>query len=175
MLAAGQLRPAAGEGVVDADRRRLRGGHRLGVRDEHLHPRSQERAASQRSEMLHADVVRAILVRVRALRFVVAADAEVFVREAAEVVAEAQRLVERDRVVHLAVHEQVLARGSQFQRLGLRAGGQHRVEVRRVVRIHPEDEQAERALVLDERAVQAAAKVGVALRSSRADERTACR
>src|SRR4029077_52793 len=65
--------------------------------------------------------------------------------------------------------------GSQFQRLGQGAGRQHRVEVRRVVRIHSEDEQAERALVLDEGAVQAAAKVGVALRSSRADERTGAR
>ena len=68
--------------------------------------------------MLRADVVGPVLVRVGALRLVVAADAEVVVREARQVVAEPQRLVERERVVHLAVDEQVVARRLQLQRVG---------------------------------------------------------
>src|SRR5206468_2858211 len=77
---------------------------------------------------------------------------------------------ERDGVVHLPVHEEILAGCLQLQRLGAGSGREDRVEVRRVVRIRAEDEQAKRALVLDERAVQAATEVRVALGASRGDE-----
>src|SRR3989475_6744775 len=146
MLAAGELRAAAREEVVDANRRRLGRRYRPGVRDEHLEPRTPERAPSERPEMLDADVVGAVFVRECPLGAVVAADAEVLVRKAREVVPDPQRLVERERVVHLPVHEQVVAWSRQLQRLGAGAGREDRVEVRRVVSIRAEYKQAKRAL-----------------------------
>src|SRR2546428_698948 len=44
VLAAGELRAAAREEVVHAYRRRLRRRHRRGIRNEHLEPRTPERA-----------------------------------------------------------------------------------------------------------------------------------
>ena len=47
----------------------------------------------------------------RALRLVVAADAEIVAREPAHVVAEPQRLIERQRIIQLAVDVNRLSRG----------------------------------------------------------------
>ena len=69
-----------------------------------------------------AHVVDVALGRVGALGLVVAADAEVVVGDPGQVVGEAERLIERERVVHLPVDEQVVARRLEAQRQGLRAG-----------------------------------------------------
>ena len=174
VLAAGQLRAAGRERVVDAGGRCLRGRDRIAVGPEQLQPRSPEGAAPKRAEMLRADVVCAVLGRVGAFDLVKAADALVLVGEAAQVVGEADRLVERQGVVHLPVHEQVVARRPDRQRLGARAAArQHDVQVRRVVRAGPEGVDVERALVLDETAAHPETVVDVALGSSDRHERAA--
>src|SRR5207247_6309697 len=106
MLTAGELRAAAGERIVYADGHRLGGGSRIEIRQHELKPRAQERPSANRAEVLDAHVVGAIVGRVRAFRLVVATDPLVVVGEPGQVVTKAERLIERQRVVHLTVYEQ---------------------------------------------------------------------
>ncbi len=155
-----------GASTVDCDAR---------VRLNQLDARSRERASPHGTEMLHADGVHLRCRSNTRDRAVVAAHAKVVVRDVGQVVAEAERLIERDGVVEHAVHEHIVARRLQIQRARDGAGRHHRVQVRRVVRVDAEDVQEERALLLDDRAAEAEAVVDVLLGASHRHERTRAR
>src|SRR5439155_15761525 len=114
---------------------------------------------AKRSKMLDPDVVHAVLGGVRMFGLVVAADAQVVVRETGQVIREAQRLIERDRIVQLPVDKEVVAGRLEGQRFRARSGGQRDIQVRCVVRVHAEQVDVEGAFVLDQRSAQAEAVV----------------
>ena len=123
--------------------------------------------------VLPPQVVHAVLVRVRPLRFVVAADAEVAVREPGQVVGKAQRLIERERVVHLTIDKEVVVRRSEPQCPCLRAIGQRHIQVGCVVGVDAKHVEVERALVPDEPAAHAEAVVEILFGAPGRHERAA--
>src|SRR5437868_15246946 len=111
--------------------------------------------------MLDAEGVHGVADRKGALRLVVAADAEVVVSDVRQVVPEPQGLIERHRVVDLAVEENVVARRLEAQRVSHRAAWYRGVQVWRVIGTAAERVDEKRALVLDQRAAEAEAVVNV--------------
>ena len=173
MRPSSDLGSAAGERVEHPDGRRLCRREAVAVRPDQLQSGPCKRAPPERPEVLDARGVDLIVIRVRALRLVVAADAEIVVRGPRQVIAEPQCLIERHRVVHLTVDEQIVAGRFQVQGVRQRAAGQRRVQIGRLVRIDPEYVDIERALVLDQRPAEPEAVVDVLLRSLNRDERAA--
>src|SRR6476619_527192 len=99
----------------------------LVVRPDDLNACSRERTTAQRPEMLHAEIVRDVADGKRPFGFVVPTDALVVAREAAHVVAEPQRLIERQRIIELAVHVLVIARCLHTERVRQRSSRQRRI------------------------------------------------
>src|SRR5262249_7073778 len=107
MIASGPLRAAARERIEHTNRRSLERRVRLAVGPDDLNARSRERTTADGSEMLNAEIVGDVAGGERPFGFVVSADPLVVAREAAHVVAESQRLIERQRVIELTIHELV--------------------------------------------------------------------
>ena len=99
--------------------------------------------------------------------------AGVLVREMRRVVAEAECLIERHRVIELAVDEHDVARRPQVEGVRERAGRRGGIQVGRVVRLRAEHVDVERRLVLDQAPAGAAAEVDVPLGSPHRHERAA--
>ena len=114
-----------------------------------------------------------VLGRVRALRLVVPADAQIVVGEPREVVCEPERLIERDRVIDLPVDEQVVFRRLDRQRLGQRSVRQRHVQVRRIVRGRAEHVHVEGALLVDQRPAQTEPIIEISFRTLDRHERAA--
>ena len=121
--------------------------------------------------MLHAQVMILILRRVGALFRVVGADAEISIRRAEHVVAEAKRLIERERVVGLREDVDVVARRPHAQRFRAYSAGKRRVDIGRVVGVQPAHVQIERALLFHERSTESKVVVPDLLRTLRRRER----
>ena len=115
-IAPGALGTAASERVEYADGRRLGRRRRTAVGPRELDARSREHASADRPEMLDARRLRGGVRREGALGLVVTADTRVLVAEVYGVVAEADRLIEGERVIELAVDKNVVARRFQIER-----------------------------------------------------------
>ena len=171
--AAGDLRAAAGERVVDPDGHAVDRRARRRVAPRILEPRVDEGAAAERSDFLNPERVVVLVAVVGAIDLVVAADAEVVLRRVVLVVVDAQRLVLGDGVVEHRVDVLVGARLPQRHRLGDQPAGRLHVEIRRVERGRTVQRDVERGAVLDQRAREVAAVLLLPLGPLDVDQRAA--
>ena len=154
MLAAGDLRAAARERIEDADGRRLDGGRLRRVRPRIAEPRAQEAAPAQRADLLQTDVTVGAVARIRALFLIPLADAEIDVVVLVDAGREAQRLIDRHRVIDVDVAVEAVGSLTRRQRFSARLAVAGRdVDVRRLRLTVVVEKNSERALVLDQRPV----------------------
>src|SRR5262245_282228 len=110
MTSACHLCTACREGIDHPDRRLFDCRSRLVVRPADVQPRVDEPSAAERSSLLDAKRVSMVLVRRSVFRQVDAANALITIDEIALRVAEAERLIARDRIVEARIHKLVVAR-----------------------------------------------------------------
>ncbi len=174
MLSAGQLRAAAGEGVEHADGLLLDGRRGDGVIPRILAARAKESATAQRTDLLQADRPVGAVARVGALFLIPLADAEVRVVVGVDVDREAERLVDRQRVIEAegAVEPGGLLLRGQCFGAGCAVAGRD-VDVRRLRAAGVVDEEVVAGLVLDDRAAAVDADVAIRFGPALGNERAA--
>ena len=174
VLAAGDLRAAHRERIEDPHGRHLDRGGARAVAPRVAHAGPQERAAAERADLLHHELAVVVLARVGALLAIPLADALVPVLEGVVAKAEAQRLIDGQRVIDIQVAVEAVVVALDRHRFGaVLAIRRHDVDVRRLAAVHVVDEEVERALVLDQRAAAAHAEIAIAFRPAFRHERAA--